>query len=197
MNANDAESRYYLRSGGGTVSRFQCYPWEAKLPPEIYFQDDPNSNWMISAIPTVLSVRGLPRSKKKKENDTEAYEKRERQQVVFWNSDASDAFIRSNKVLAAGKELVEELTSADIKVVIARYPWRVTVTNPEVKDPQSEKWLKLLESSNGATSIDLWPYLYSSQKQASQFIPADGHPNPAGSETIARAITMTLSKSLQ
>src|SRR5262249_25022849 len=142
MNANDAEPSYYRIFGGASLSRFRCYPWEKDFPREGTGKD-PYDSWILPTIRFAVRVREFPSPERKIEG-TEAYEAYERRQVAFWVSNDPEATSRSRDAAATYASLVRELVSLNMKVLVARYPWRVTVTHPEIEDTNSSKWLEVL-----------------------------------------------------
>jgi len=194
VNANDGEARYFLHHAGLTLKRFYTYPWEKdQYPPEVELRVDPTDHWFSPRVFSVLGgewpvrtqvVDSPPRTEKDAVRHL-AYEER---QLTFWNSDDPEARERTGRAMGACRSLVDDLTARGIQVVVTRFPWSVTVLKPAVKDGLRKLWLSALKPSPGMTVIDLQPYLAEAQKREPQFLPADGHPNAAGHDTIAHAL---------
>jgi lysophospholipase L1-like esterase len=198
INANDLQSRYYPTLGGATVSGFRSYPWQERLPEERPMTVDPFTRSVLLAVIRGGGIQELPRSvpPMAEENGTEtaAFVENERQQLRFWNSDAPWVIARREDAISATRVLVHRLSNRGIKVLLAFYPWRVSVEDPTATDRHRTDWMLRAAQDKGAGVLDLLPALRAARTQQSQWLKADSHPNEAGHQTIAAALALAVER---
>jgi hypothetical protein len=207
LNANDAEARYFMAHAGLTTKRFQTYPWEAgqyppNYPPEIALTVDPTKHLRLRALGALLGGK-WPLKNRISYNpppgpdQMDRYLEYEERQRAFWNSNAADAVRRREQAVAASVALVEDLAAAGTEVLVASFPWTVSVLRPrsETKgaaDPVREHWLRTLRATGATKVVDLLPPLLAAERDTPQFLVADGHPNAPGHRTIALPLSKAL-----
>ena len=167
--------------------RASFYPWEQPWDSSSQYID--KHGWIL---PHILQYRELKPSRDRRmpapKKTHDLYMTREQRKLAFWNekSEKSDAAVK-NATLVLNR-LVSSIVDKTRQVIVARYPWPVTLMNPALEDKRREEWGQMIPDLEEVVYIELHDFILNASHKERQFLYADDHPNANGHRTIAEVL---------